>query len=87
MSLTLLSSLEPNLFFLKILIFRGDILKNVCKEMPSLLASIFPLHTLIPDFEFEKKVGKNLVFSTTYAAKKGSTIAQSIDNFVAYNLY
>ena len=67
---TSLSSLESNLVSFKILSFRGDILKNVYKEIPSLQASIFPLYTLILNSEFEKKIDKNLVFFTKNAAKR-----------------
>ena len=68
----LLSSLGPNLVFFKILIFRGNILKNVYKEMLSFLTSIFPLCTLIPNSEIQKNSDKNLVFSTKNAARSFS---------------
>ena len=67
-----LSSLGPNSVSSKILIFRGDILKNVCQEIPSFLASIFPLCTLIPNSEFEKQLTKILVFSMQNAARKSN---------------
>ena len=50
------------------------------KEIPSLLASIFPLYTLVTNTEFEKKIGKHLVFSTKIQLE-GLAIARSIDNF------
>ena len=72
-----LSSFGPNLVFFKILIFRGDILKNVYQGILSFLASIFPLYTLVPNSEIEKKNDKNLVFSMKNVARRSST--SSID--------
>ena len=70
MSSSSLSSLRPNLEFFEILIFRGDILKNMYKKVPPFLASIFPLYTLIPNSETEKNLDKNVVSSTNNAARK-----------------
>ena len=83
MSSSSLSSLEINLVFFKILIFRGEILKNVYKEIPSsLLYSIFPLYTLTPNSEFEKNWAKNS-FSPRKMQLEDLSIIRSIDNCLA----
>ena len=84
MSSSSLSSLGPNLGFFKMLIFRGDILKNVYKTIPSFLASIFPLYTLIPNSESEKNWTK-ILFSLQKIQLEDFAIAQSIDNFFAHH--
>ena len=60
-SLASLRSLGSDLVLFKILIFRGDILKNVCKKIPSFLASIFPC---IPSSQILnlKKIGQKSRF-------------------------
>ena len=84
--LILLSSLGPNLVFFKTLIFRGDILKNMYKEILSFLASIFPLYTLISNSEFEKKLTK-ILFSLRKMQLEGSAMTWLIDNIFAHYLH
>ena len=85
MSTSLLSSLGHNLVFLKMLIFCGDILKSVYKEILLLRTSIFSLYTLIPNSEFEVFLSK-ISFSLRKLQLKGSAIARSIDNCFAHYL-
>ena len=82
-SLTSLGSSGSKLVFFKILIFRGDILKNVHKEIPLLLASIFPLYTLVLNSEIEKKLTK-ISFSLRKMQLEDLIMAQSIYNFVMH---
>ena len=86
MLLNSLSSLGPNLVLFKILIFHEDILTNACKEIPSILALIFPLYTLIPNSEFEKKNDENS-FSLRKMQLEGFAMARSIDNFFTHYLH
>ena len=84
MSSNSLSSFGPNLVFFEILIFRGYILKNVYKEIPSFLASLFPLYILSSQIRNLTNFWTKILFSLWKIQLEGPTLARSIDDFAAH---
>ena len=76
-----LSSLGPNLYFFKILIFRGDIPKMCTKRYPRFQLQFFPC---IPSSQILnlKKNYTQILSSLQQMQLEGYAIAQSIDNFL-----